>query len=394
MAFTQLGTAAARHAGGKRQKSMEEAGLKVTRYADGEASNFGDDLNRWMWSRISAIPLDVDDGTLLLGIGTVISRSMIPPADRYIVLSSGVGYDALPPDFGGSKWEVLAVRGPLTAEVLNLPQEKAIVDGAVLLRLLPECEPLPESERAGIGFMPHYDNLPDGNWREVCALAGFEFLDPLADSEETVQRIRRTKLVIADAMHAAIVADALRVPWIPVTLSPQSNTFKWLDWTLSLDLAYRPTAIPPSTLLESVRNQSLRFYGPNYYVADCTPASALLRYRQVMRLKAWKYWPAWRRRAKQVTYSLPSKLLLSSAFSWFRNRQDVALTRRAAAELQKAAELPSYLSEEKRFASRLAQLSKQLCKLQPWTAPSQNSDGGSSVQDEWLDSSRTDSKSV
>jgi succinoglycan biosynthesis protein ExoV len=242
--------------------------------------------------------------------------------------------------------------------------------------------------------MPHYDNLPDGNWREVCALAGFEFLDPLANSEETVQRIRRTKLVIADAMHAAIVADALRVPWIPVTLSPQSNTFKWLDWTLSLDLAYRPTAIPPSTLLESVRNQSLRFYGPNYYVADCTPASALLRYRQVMRLKAWKYWPAWRRRAKQVTYSLPSKLLLSSAFSWFRNRQDVALTRRAAAELQKAAELPSYLSEEKRFASRLAQLSKQLCKLQPWTAPSQNADGGSSVPDEWLDSSRTDSKSV
>jgi succinoglycan biosynthesis protein ExoV len=373
---------------------VEEAGLSVTCYSDGQASNFGDDLNRWMWNRILGIPSHVDYGTLLLGIGTVISRSIIPPADRYIVLSSGVGYDALPLDFGGPKWEILAVRGPLTAEVLNLPQEKAIVDGAALLRLLPECEPLPESERAGIGFMPHYDNLPDGNWREVCAMAGFEFLDPLANSEETVQRIRRAKLVIADAMHAAIVADALRVPWIPVTLSPQSNTFKWLDWTLSLDLAYRPTAIPPSTLLESVRNQSLRFYGPNYYVADCKPASAILRYREVMRLKTWKYWPAWRRRAKQICYSLPRKLLMSSGLSWFKNRKDVALTRQAAAQLRNSAELPSYLSEEKLFESKLMQLTKQLSKLEPWTTRCQKVEEGNSDRNEFLAGPRTDTQSI
>ena len=85
-------------------------------------------------------------------------------------------------------------------------------------------------------------------------------LDPLADSEETVQRIRKAKLVIADAMHAAIVADALRVPWIPVAISPQSNSFKWLDWALSLNLPYNPTTLPASTLLESVRNNSLGFY--------------------------------------------------------------------------------------------------------------------------------------
>jgi succinoglycan biosynthesis protein ExoV len=343
---------------------MEEAGLRVTCYVDGEASNFGDDLNRWMWSRLLGIPLDVDDGTLLVGIGTVISKSMIPPADRYIVLSSGVGYDALPLDFGGPKWEVLAVRGPLTAAILNLPPEKAVVDGAALLRALPECEPLPESERAGIVFMPHYDNLSDGNWREVCALAGFEFLDPLANSEETVQRIRKAKLVIADAMHAAIVADALRVPWIPVALSPQSNTFKWLDWTLSLDLPYHPTVIPASTLIEWVRNQSLRFYGPTYFVADRKPASAIKRYRQIMRLKSWKYWQAWRKRAKQFTYSLPRKLILSASFAGLKERQDAALKRRAAARLREVADLPSYLSEEELFMSKLNQLTGCLRKLQ------------------------------
>jgi succinoglycan biosynthesis protein ExoV len=356
MADAFLAAEQVRHAGGKRPQSMEETGLRVTCFAEDHASNFGDDLNRWMWSRLLGIPLDVDDGTLLVGIGTVISKSMIPPAERYIVLSSGVGYDALPPDFGGPKWEVLAVRGPLTAEVLNLPQEKAVVDGAALLRVLPECEPLPESERAGIVFMPHYDNLRDGNWREVCAMAGFEFLDPLATSEETVQRIRRSKLVIADAMHAAIVADALRVPWIPVALSPQSNTFKWLDWTLSLNLPYHPTLIPPSTLVESVRNQSLRFYGPNYFVADREAVSAIKRYRQIIRLKSWKYWPTWRKRAKQITYSLPRKLLMSAGFAGLKERRDASLTNRAADCLRKVAGLPSYLSEEKLFTSKCEKL--------------------------------------
>lgn len=36
-------------------------------------------------------------------------------------------------------------------------------------------------------------------------------------------------MVLADAMHAAIIADAMRVPWLPLITSPQINTFKWLD---------------------------------------------------------------------------------------------------------------------------------------------------------------------
>ena len=218
----------------------EVIALNVFCYTDGADSNFGDDLNRWLWKRICGCDLDTDDGTLLLGIGTIISRNLIPLDKRYIVLSSGVGYAPIPLSFGGPEWEILSVRGPLTAAVLGLPPDKAIIDGAALLRLIPECEPLPESERAGIVFMPHFATLATGNWRRVCEMAGFEFLDPFVDSEATVQRIRKAKLVIADAMHAAIVADTLRVPWIPVSLSPQSNTFKWLDWTLSLGLPLQP----------------------------------------------------------------------------------------------------------------------------------------------------------
>ena len=344
---------------------MEVLVLKIVCYTDDEASNFGDDLNRWMWKRLLNFPLDVEDGTLLLGIGTVITRSLIPKAKRYIVLSSGVGYDAPPEDFGGPKWEILSVRGPLTASLLNLPAETAITDGAILLRLLPECQPLSESERHGIAFMPHYEMLPQGNWKQVCEMAGFEFLDPLADSEETVQRIRRSKLVIADAMHAAIVSDALRVPWIPVVLSPQNNSFKWLDWTLSLNLPYEPTKLPASTVLECVRNASLRFYGKRLFLEDRTPSKVIEHYRRSLRLKSWRYWPLWRKHAKQVTYSVPHRILISAAFRGFKNRQDEGLTRRAAEQLQRVAEMPSYLSEEKLLVSKLEQLAGLLHRLQP-----------------------------
>jgi succinoglycan biosynthesis protein ExoV len=339
--------------------------LKIVCYADDERSNFGDDLNRWLWARLLGFPLDVDDGNLVLGIGTVISRSLIPFAKRYIVLSSGAGYDAPPLDFGGPKWEVLSVRGPLTAAALSLPPEKAIIDGAALLRLLPECEPLPEAQRKGIVFMPHYDSLPGGNWLQVCEMAGVEFLDPFADSEQTVQRIRKARLVIADAMHAAIVADALRVPWIPVALSPQHNTFKWLDWTMSLNLPYEPAMLPPSTLLESVRYRSLRLIGPRTSFEDRDPSKAIEHYARFMRLKSWRYWPLWRRWGTRIAYSIPKRIFTAAALTGFKKEQDQARTLRAAEQLRQVVELPSYLSNELLFMSRLEQLANLLPKIRP-----------------------------
>lgn len=54
----------------------------------------------------------------------------MPHARKWYVLSSGVGYGFPPSHFGKDNWNILCVRGPLSANILNLPPEKFITDGA------------------------------------------------------------------------------------------------------------------------------------------------------------------------------------------------------------------------------------------------------------------------
>jgi succinoglycan biosynthesis protein ExoV len=51
-----------------------------------------------------------------------------------------------------------------------------------------------------------------------------------------LEAFSRARLVLTEAMHGAIVADALRIPWIPLAISPEMNRFKWMDWTMAMEL--------------------------------------------------------------------------------------------------------------------------------------------------------------
>lgn len=263
--------------------------MKIFYYKD-PAGNFGDDLNEWIWDALVPGIWKNDAPTHFSGIGTIIGPTM-PKAKSWVVFSSGAGYGPAPEGFGGRDWDLVCVRGPLTAKVLGLDKSLVVSDGAMLLSQVPGLEPLTESERHGVVFMPHHHALYTGAWEEVCARAGIEYLDPRADSRTTLERIRRAKLVVADAMHAAIVADALRVPWIPVTTSREISTFKWLDWTLSLDMPYEPTVLPQSTSAEAVRSATLPLYAYDFALADRSVDATLAHYRRDRARKAARSWP-------------------------------------------------------------------------------------------------------
>src|SRR5205814_761679 len=118
-----------------------------------------------------------------------------------------------------------------------------ITDPAVLVRTL---LPLDAPKIYPVSFMPHFRTgtraaAQGVDLGAVCGEAGINYIDPSGEVEETLRGLHGSEMVIAEAMHGAIVADALRVPWIPVQLYDQIRGLKWWDWCKSLGLQYEPT---------------------------------------------------------------------------------------------------------------------------------------------------------
>ncbi len=221
--------------------------MKLT-YFQGSPPNFGDELNTYLWPKLlPADFLDADETRLFLGIGSILWDHLPKQPHKYIV-GSGYGGYAPPPDVHDGSWTPIFVRGPRTAAALGLPAELAICDAAILLRAV---EPAATGARRGIGFMPHFQSLARGQWAAACRLAGIDYVDPTAPVETTLAQISGLDLLITEAMHGAIVADALRTPWIAARPIHSEHHAKWLDWAEALGLELRWAPLRPSSLEEA-----------------------------------------------------------------------------------------------------------------------------------------------
>lgn len=207
-----------------------------------ESTNFGDQLNPYIFGHFLPDFFDDDSSVEFLGIGSTIG--IYPPrakTKKQIVFSSGFAYGELPQDF--SRHEFWCVRGPETAAICNLPTEKAIADGALLLAVMP-LPKLPEP-RIEFAFMPHeFSHLNYPGWRAIAKECGFHYINPLDSVDMVLTQIRSSQCLLTEAMHGAIVADTLRVPWIPVKLCNRFNAFKWLDWSRTIAVDAPPVRLP------------------------------------------------------------------------------------------------------------------------------------------------------
>ncbi|MET4456741.1 polysaccharide pyruvyl transferase family protein [Bradyrhizobium sp. RT3b] len=231
---------------------------------DEKYKNFGDDLNSWIWSKyfdFSSSP----DAPIFVGIGTIIDES-IPVAERIIVFGSGAGYAKPPAHIGEVGFDIRFVRGPLSARLLKLDETKSITDPAILVA--DQFQRVPTSDRKGVVFVPHFKSPKSARLRDVCDRAGIEYVDPLSESRSVVTRISRAEKVIAESMHAAIVADAMRVPWLPVVTSPEISTFKWCDFSFSLRLPYCPVVLPATCFTHQTRDLLIRRSANNLSLAS------------------------------------------------------------------------------------------------------------------------------
>jgi succinoglycan biosynthesis protein ExoV len=214
-----------------------------------DPGNFGDDLNLWLWDGLLPGLREQHPQVLLVGVGTVLQQGKLPDEMKKLVVGSGVGYGPPPEVAGRRDWDVRCLRGPLTAEKLGLDPDLAVTDPAALVSDMPEFRNLPKTHDAL--FIPHWQSAVHGVWSAVAKAAQVGYMSPCRDCKTVIRAIGQSKLVIAESMHAAIVADALRVPWIAVKSSHDYHSFKWKDWTASLNLTYQPQRIPPSTRAEA-----------------------------------------------------------------------------------------------------------------------------------------------
>ena len=207
-------------------KFMERTGVR----------NFGDDINPALMSRFISKDILSSDDIALFGIGTILNDKNIKNNDHYarkVIFSSGVGYGQFHTKLDET-WDVACVRGPGSARALGVGLDKAIADGAILLS---EIYSKPTIKRSRAVFIPHVNShLSTG--RLLAATADkldMDYLTPSCNADEFIHTVASAPYIVTEAMHGAILADAMRVPWIPVSLH-EFHEFKWRDWMDSMEL--------------------------------------------------------------------------------------------------------------------------------------------------------------
>lgn len=208
-----------------------------------KGKNFGDQLNILIFDYFMPNAFDENEEKLFVGIGSLIGLVSRFPG-RKIIFSSGLAdgdestYGEVPKDL--SSYEFLSVRGPLTANKLGINPELAITDGAILLAAM--NLPLKRSHEV-ISFMPHAGSEQFYDHQKMAMELGWQFISPAEEPMEVLRKMMRSKYIVTEAMHGAIVADTLRIPWIPYVGFSTVNHFKWKDWCASMNLNYSPIVL-------------------------------------------------------------------------------------------------------------------------------------------------------
>jgi len=241
--------------------------------------NFGDQLNPWIWSNLLGDRLEISEsetraanmtaGVSLLSIGSYLHGGLLErftPANKVLIAGTGCGYGMMrisyswglnfpynkpkclfklpiahPQERYTDSKRFYWVRGPLTAHVLGLPKETAVADGAYLLRKVLPMDNFPKKD--GVAFMPHISSARLSPWQGLCNQIGFTYIDPRESPVDIVNKITKAEVLVTDALHGAVVSDALRTPWIPIKTSQCVLDFKWQDHCSSIGLDYKPINI-------------------------------------------------------------------------------------------------------------------------------------------------------
>lgn len=216
--------------------------MKLYYYKD-TIGNFGDDLNPFFWEKIWPKYTQSTKADWLVGIGSILTGKINQLPGTKLIMGSGYWHtEAGKPDLTACR--IGFVRGPLTCRELGLEAKLAITDPAVLIATL-ISRPAKLSNQ--IGFMPHHSTHNMFDCAKIAKMADLRYIDPTGSVQDVLNALTESPKVLVEAMHGAIVADAMGVPWQRISIFNAKDTpkesvdFKWQDWGASLGVETSPS---------------------------------------------------------------------------------------------------------------------------------------------------------
>jgi succinoglycan biosynthesis protein ExoV len=194
-------------------------------------NNFGDKLNDIIFPHVGIknriefkkLNLQCLPPKTYLGLGTLLNKKI---HSKVTVFGTGADGNRKP----SVELDYKFVRGKLTANFLNLKEDLGKGDTAYFLKDYIQNK-ASTIKTENVGIIPHYVNnnlLHDKN-----------IISPLLPVDEFIYKVSQCKIILAEAMHGAICADMLRIPWSPISLDKTTypvQHFKWNDWVSVFEL--------------------------------------------------------------------------------------------------------------------------------------------------------------
>ncbi len=191
-------------------------------------SNFGDDLTRWLLPRYGILPIR-------------------RPVDQARVLGVGSLLETLPPDYPGIVWgsgllwgearslpnaTIVAVRGPLTRDLVGAPSDVALGDPGLLIGRHFRRE----AARWKVGIVPHLDHRSHPALDRARRRADAHVIEVGQSAPRAIAQIQRCEAIVTTSLHGLIVADALGIPAVWTSLDPPhpAGNFKFHDYEAAI----------------------------------------------------------------------------------------------------------------------------------------------------------------
>lgn len=185
--------------------------------------NFGDTLTpiilKWITGETTLFAGRTEKGKLL-AVGSIIYAM----AENDVVWGTGaIGPDPIKVPAGVL---ILAVRGPLTRDVVGGKAPEVYGDPAILMPLIYNR---PITKRYGTGIVPHYIDQ-----KIVELKPGEKFIDILGDWHDVIDQIKECERIETSSLHGIIIAEAYGIPvtWKVYSDKIVGGDFKFQDYFL------------------------------------------------------------------------------------------------------------------------------------------------------------------